>query len=187
MTRQAVFLDRDGVLNEPIMRDGKAYPPSSMAELTILPEVKLALMSLRNAGFLLIGVSNQPDVSRGKTTKELVQAINAAVCAQLPLDEIRTCFHDDSDHCSCRKPEPGMILEAAREYGVDLRASFMVGDRWRDVEAGARAGCKTVFLDRGYREQRPMHADVVVRSLPEGVAWILSLAAADRKEGTLTR
>src|SRR5215469_1797085 len=151
MMRRAVFLDRDGVLNEAVVRDGEPYPPSSVAELVILPEVRPALLSLRNAGFVLIGISNQPDVRRGKITKQEVEAINAAVCTRLPLEEIRTCFHDDRDHCSCRKPEPGMLLDAARIHELDLPASFMVGDRWRDVEAGSRAGCRTVFLDCGYR------------------------------------
>jgi D-glycero-D-manno-heptose 1,7-bisphosphate phosphatase len=186
MKRRAVFLDRDGVLNEAAIRDGKPYPPSSVAELVIPSEIKPALLLLRNAGFLLIVVSNQPDVRRGKTTKEDVEAINAALRAQLPLDEMRTCYHDDADRCSCRKPAPGMLLEAALAHKLDLPASFMVGDRWRDVEAGFRAGCKTVFLDRGYREKRSAHADGVVRSLPEAVAWILSCTAVDTSERLLT-
>ena len=186
MKRRAVFLDRDGVLNETVIRDGKPYPPSSVAELVIAPEIEPALLLLRNAGFLLIVVSNQPDVSRGKAAKEDVEAINATLRAQLPLDEIRTCYHDDADQCSCRKPAPGMLLEAALAHTLDLSASFMVGDRWRDVEAGLRAGCRTVFLDRGYREKRPARADVVVRSLPEAVAWILSCAAIDTSGRSLT-
>ncbi len=186
MKCRAVFLDRDGVLNEAVIRDGKPYPPSSIAELVIAPEIKPALLLLRNAGFLLIVVSNQPDVRRGKTAREDVEAINAALCAQLPLDEIRTCYHDDADQCSCRKPAPGMLLEAALAHKLDLPASFIVGDRWRDVEAGFRAGCKTVFLDRGYREKRPDRADAVVRSLPEAVAWILSGIAVDTSQCSLT-
>jgi len=174
MKRRAVFLDRDGVLNEAVLRDGKPYPPSSVAELVILPELRPALLLLRNEGFVLIGVSNQPDVRRGNTSKREVEAINRAVCAQLPVLEIRTCFHDDADHCSCRKPEPGMLLDAARAHELDLTESFMVGDRWRDVEAGSRAGCRTVFLDRGYREKHAMRPDAVVRSLPQAVTWILS-------------
>jgi D-glycero-D-manno-heptose 1,7-bisphosphate phosphatase len=179
MKRRAVFLDRDGVLNEAVIRDGKPYPPSSIAELVIAPEIKPALLLLRNAGFLLIVVSNQPDVRRGKIAKEDVEAINTVLRAQLPVDEIRTCYHDDADQCSCRKPAPGMLLEAALTHDLDLSASFMVGDRWRDVEAGFGAGCRTVFLDRGYRERRQVRADEVVRSVPEAVAWILSCAAVD--------
>jgi D-glycero-D-manno-heptose 1,7-bisphosphate phosphatase len=186
MKRRAVFLDRDGVLNEAVIRAGKPYPPASVAELVIAPEIKPALLLLRNAGFLLIVVSNQPDVSRGKTAKEDIEAINATLCSQLPLDEIRTCYHDDADQCSCRKPAPGMLLEAALAHKLDLSACFIVGDRWRDVEAGFRAGCKTVFLDRGYREKRPAHADGIVRSLPEAVAWILSCTAVDASERSLT-
>jgi D-glycero-D-manno-heptose 1,7-bisphosphate phosphatase len=186
MKRRAVFLDRDGVLNEAVIRDGKPYPPSSVAELVIAPEIKPALILLRNAGFLLVVVSNQPDVSRGNVVKEDVEAINAALRAQVPLDEIRTCYHDDADQCSCRKPAPGMLLEAALAHKLDLSASFIVGDRWRDVEAGLRAGCRTVFLDRGYRERRPVRADAVVRSLPEAVVWILSCTTVDTSERSLT-
>jgi D-glycero-D-manno-heptose 1,7-bisphosphate phosphatase len=186
LKRRAVFLDRDGVLNEAVIRDGKPYPPSSIAELVIAPEIKPALLLLRKAGFLLIVVSNQPDVRRGKIGKEDVEAINAVLCAQLPVDEIRTCYHDDVDQCSCRKPAPGMLLEAALAHNLDLPACFIVGDRWRDVEAGFRAGCRTVFLDRGYCERRPVRAHGVVRSLPEAVAWILSCTAVDTSERSLT-
>jgi D-glycero-D-manno-heptose 1,7-bisphosphate phosphatase len=157
-----------------------------LAELVIPPEVKPALYLLRNAGFLLIVVSNQPDVRRGKATKEGIEAINTALGAELPLDEIRTCYHDDADECSCRKPAPGMLLEAALAHDLDLAASFIVGDRWRDVEAGLRAGCRTVFLDRGYREKRPVGAHAVVKSVPEAVAWILSCTAVDASQLSLT-
>jgi D-glycero-D-manno-heptose 1,7-bisphosphate phosphatase len=104
----------------------------------------------------------------------------------LPVDEIRTCYHDDADQCCCRKPAPGMLLEAALAHNLDLSASFILGDRWRDVEAGLRAGCRTVFLDRGYRERRPVRAHGVVGSVPEAVAWILSCTAVDASERSLT-
>src|SRR5262249_10847571 len=93
---------------------------------------------------------------------------------ELPVDDVFTCFHDDADGCDCRKPQPGLIIRAAEQYHVDLSRSYLVGDRWRDVDAGANAGCKTVFLDRGYAERKPdstPHARV--GSLPEGIDWIL--------------
>ena len=174
MSARAVFLDRDGVLNAALERDGRPYPPASVAELVILPGVAGALADLKNAGFLLVVVTHQPDVARGTTTRAAVEAIHAALRAALPLDAISSCFHDDGDRCACRKPAPGLLLDAARARDVDLSRSFMVGDRWRDTEAGAAAGCRTVFVDHGWREKRPERYDAKVSSLAEAAAWILS-------------
>lgn len=171
---RAVFLDRDGVINRPVIRDGKPFPPSSAAELEILPDAPAALSRLRNAGFRLVVVTNQPDVARGTRSREEVERIHAALKSRLPLDGIRTCYHDDPDGCACRKPKPGLLVDAAREMGVDLKASYMVGDRWRDIEAGRSAGCATVFIDRGYTERRPSGYNVRVESLAEAAEWIES-------------
>lgn len=172
-TRQAVFLDRDGVLNRALVRKGRPYPPTSLTELEILPGVVEACTSLHEAGFLLIVVTNQPDVARGTQRREVAETINQALRKRLPLDDIRVCYHDDVDHCPCRKPEPGLLLEAARDWEIDLSASFMVGDRWKDVEAGRRAGCKTVLVDNGYTETEPNNPDHRVGSLFEAVSCIL--------------
>jgi D-glycero-D-manno-heptose 1,7-bisphosphate phosphatase len=174
--RRAVFLDRDGVLNRALVRDGKPYPPRSAAELEILPGVGQALTALRKAGFLLLVVTNQPDVARGTTTREAVETINAALSAELPIDEFRTCFHDSGDECDCRKPKPGALLFAAADHGIDLYESFMVGDRWRDTEAGQRAGCRTIFIDYGYQEKQPEAVDYRASSLLEASRIILELA-----------
>ncbi|MBI3799191.1 MAG: HAD family hydrolase [Deltaproteobacteria bacterium] len=172
--RQAVFLDRDGVLNRALVRNGKPYPPTSLAELEILPGVPEALAALQGAGFLLIGVTNQPDVARGTQRREVVEAINAALLAALPVSEILVCYHDDRDECSCRKPQPGLLLQAAAKYDIALPLSFMIGDRWRDVEAGRHAGCRTLLLDYGYQEKgTEFPPDCISRSLPEAAAWIL--------------
>jgi D-glycero-D-manno-heptose 1,7-bisphosphate phosphatase len=172
--RRAVFLDRDGVINRAIVRDGLPYGPDRVDELEILPGVPEALSRLRAAGFRLVVVTNQPDVARGTRRREAVEAMNASLTAALPLDEIRVCYHDDHDNCACRKPKPGLLEEAARDAGLDLSGSFMVGDRWRDVDAGRRAGCTTIFVDYDYAERRPEGQHVTVRSLPEAADWILS-------------
>jgi D-glycero-D-manno-heptose 1,7-bisphosphate phosphatase len=172
MTR-AVFLDRDGVINRAVVRDGKPFPPASVEETEILPGVAEALKSLRDAGFLLIVVTNQPDVARGTTSKASVEAINAYLNSKLALDEFRTCYHDSADQCECRKPRPGSLLEAAAEHSIDLARSYMVGDRWRDIEAGERAGCKTVFIDYGYDEKQPESPSFTVTSLLEASKIIL--------------
>jgi D-glycero-D-manno-heptose 1,7-bisphosphate phosphatase len=174
MSRPAVFLDRDGVINRAVVRDGKPYPPASLAEVEILPGVPEALGELKRAGFALIVVTNQPDVARGTQSRAVVDAIHARLQAELPLDAIYGCFHDDGDHCACRKPAPGLLLDAALHHDLNLGKSFMVGDRWRDTEAGAAAGCRTVFVDHQYRERQPLTFDVKVASLPEAVTWILS-------------
>ena len=169
----AVFLDRDGVINKAVVRDGKPYPPANLAEMEILPGVKAALEGLQEAGYLLIVITNQPDVARGTTSKETVEEINEALAAMLPIDEFRTCYHDSVDGCGCRKPQPGALLSAARLHGIDLARSFMVGDRWRDVVAGQRAGCKTCFIDYGYAEKQPELVDFRVASLSEAARIIL--------------
>lgn len=173
MSRRAVFVDRDGVLNRAFVRDGKPYPPKDLSELEILPHVLEALQSLKAQGFDLIVVTNQPDVARGTMKREEVDAINNRLRAELPLDEIVTCFHDGSDNCDCRKPKPGMLLRMEKERGIDLKRSFLVGDRWRDIEAGIAAGCKTIFIDYGYSERSPAaKADYVCKALSEAVGWI---------------
>ena len=135
MTRPAVFLDRDGVINRALVREGKPYPPSSADELEILAGVPEALQRLKAAGYALVVVTNQPDIARGSTSMAAVERINARLRALLPLDEIRMCPHDDADRCVCRKPKPGLLLQ---EPAHDMPASVMVGDRWRDIEAGQR-------------------------------------------------
>jgi D-glycero-D-manno-heptose 1,7-bisphosphate phosphatase len=171
--KRAVFLDRDGVINRAIVRDGKPYPPADLAALEILPGVSDAMHSLHEAGWLLIVVTNQPDVARGTTPRANVEAINAHLQKCLPIDEFRTCYHDSGDECDCRKPQPGALLTAANAHGIELALSYMVGDRWRDTEAGERAGCKTIFLDYGYDEKQPEKFNHRVRSLAEATDIIL--------------
>jgi D-glycero-D-manno-heptose 1,7-bisphosphate phosphatase len=173
-TRAAVFLDRDGVLNEVDVRDGTPHPPSGVEQLRLLPGVVEACYRLRELGFALVVVTNQPDIARGKQTRDEVDRMHDELRARLPLDEIVVCAHDDVDDCACRKPRPGMILEAAARLGLDLGESVCVGDRWRDVEAGKRAGVMAIFVDRGYGERRPEDADAIVASLPAAVEVIES-------------
>jgi D-glycero-D-manno-heptose 1,7-bisphosphate phosphatase len=175
--RPAVFLDRDGVINAAVVRAGKPYPPARVEDVEILPGVEAALGELRRAGYVLVVVTNQPDVARGAQRRETVDAIHARLRAALPLDAVYCCFHDDADACACRKPAPGLVLDAARDLALDLAASFLVGDRWRDIEAGAAAGCRTVFIDRGYAERQPRGFHAARASLPDAAAWILAQGA----------
>ncbi len=172
---KAVFLDRDGVLNVPIVRNGKPYPPENPADLSIIEGVPEALELLKQSGFVLIVVTNQPDVARGKIRQSIVEAINEKLMNTVTLDDIRICYHDDTDYCHCRKPLPGMLLDAAEEHNIDLAKSYLVGDRWRDIDAGFAAGVKTVFIDYGYNEQQPEHIpNFTGKSLLEAAHWIIS-------------
>jgi len=171
--RKAVFLDRDGVINRVCLKEGKPHPPATLAELEILPGVAETLVTLHKAGFLLIVVTNQPDVARGITPRSVVEGINEHLGKCLPIDEFRTCFHDNNDDCDCRKPRPGALLAAGKAHGIEIAKSYMVGDRWRDIEAGQRAGCKTIFIDYGYDEKQPESMDFRVHSLVEAAHYIL--------------
>jgi D-glycero-D-manno-heptose 1,7-bisphosphate phosphatase len=176
MNRAAVFLDRDGVLNRPPVSDGKPLSPRGLDELMILPGVDEACGELRDAGFALVVVTNQPEIARGTLTRETVDALNGVLAASLPLDEIVVCPHDDADNCDCRKPKPGMLLDAARRHDIDLSQSVLIGDRWRDIGAGQAAGVHTVFIDRGYDERRPKNPDAIVADLAGAAVWILEHA-----------
>jgi len=170
---KAVFLDRDGVLNYSIVRDGTPYP-AGLNDLAIYPDAVAALGRLKQAGYLLIVVTNQPDIARGTLTRAVVDQINAVLGAALPIDEFVVCAHDDTANCTCRKPKPGMVVDAAARHSVELHRSFLIGDRWRDIDCGASAGVRTVLIDRGYRERPPDHSpDFVAESLAAAADWIL--------------
>ncbi len=159
----AVFLDRDGIINRAIIREGKPYPPAQLAEVEILQGAITSLQRLADSGYVLIGITNQPDVARGTQSRQMVESINSLLQSRLPVREIFVCYHDNLDDCDCRKPKPGLILQAAQKYGVDLLLSWMVGDRWKDISAGQAAGVKTVFVDYHYDETyQGVPADFIV-------------------------
>ncbi len=180
MSRAAVFLDRDGVLNAAEVRDGRPHPPADAAAVAVLPGAAAACRELAAAGLALIVITNQPDIARGTTSTAQVKAINDRLRAELPLDDVVVCPHDDADGCECRKPQPGMILAAARRWEIDLSRSVTVGDRWRDVAAGRAAGTRTVYLDRGYDEPSAEGQDLTVNQLQESVPWIIRTAVPRR-------
>jgi D-glycero-D-manno-heptose 1,7-bisphosphate phosphatase len=171
--RRAVFLDRDGVIIRAVVRNGKPYAAQSVAELAILPGVQEALQQLRAAGFVNLVATNQPDVGAGKLPRATVEAMHAHLAQTLAIDAFKVCYHTEAEDCACRKPKPGMILEAARELGLDVGKSFMVGDRWRDVGAARNAGCQALFIDYSYDEKRPEKPYVAVNSLADAAEFIL--------------
>lgn len=171
----AVFLDRDGVINRAIIRDRKPYPPSKLEDVIFPLDTLEAIQSLRSSGYIVIVVTNQPDVSKGIQSKQVIEAIHGIIRQQLEVDDIKVCYHVDEDNCHCRKPKPGMILDAAQEYSIDLAGSYMIGDRWRDVEAGKAAGCRTILIrpEINYNEPQAQGMNAVVDSLYEAAEFIL--------------
>lgn len=174
--RPAVFLDRDGVIVVPEFRDRRSFAPKRLEDFRFYPEAAASLQRLKGAGFLLAVITNQPDVGNGLIARSEVDAMHETMTRELPVDAVKACFHRQGDGCNCRKPKPGMILEAAVELGVNLNKSFMVGDRSSDVEAGRAAGCATVFIDLGYDEPAPHAPDYVVRSITEAADVIIETA-----------
>ena len=176
MGRPAAFLDRDGVLNAVTVVDGVPRPPRTASELRILPGAATACSRLRAAGLVIVVVTNQPEIARGTIAGRDVADINATLGETLDIDVVCVCPHDDADGCSCRKPAPGLLFDAADRFGIDLRRSTMVGDRWRDVEAGIAACVATVFVDCGYAERRPTGFDHRASSLLDAVPFVLERA-----------
>lgn len=176
--RPAVFLDRDGTLNAPVVRDGKPYPPASIAEFRLLDGVAESCARLHAAGFALVVATNQPDVGRGTQPQSVVEAMHAHLRTLVPqLDLIQVCYHAGTDQgqpCECRKPKPKMLLDAATQLGLDLNRSWMVGDRWRDIDCGAAAGVRTIFIDWGYDEQLRAKPDFTVKTFPDAAGIILA-------------
>lgn len=171
--RRAIFLDRDGVINRAYIEDGKPLSAKNLDSLEILPGVREATSLLNAAGFHLCIVTNQPDISRGTVRLEDVEKIHSYLECELDIDEIRMCIHDDLDCCDCRKPKSGMLISCAMEHNIDLKKSYMIGDRWRDIDAGKAVGCKTIYIDYGYNERKPISFDYSVESLLEASGIIL--------------
>ena len=174
LSDKAVFLDRDGVINRAVVRNRKPYPPNTLQDLEILPDVPEALNLLKESGFLLIVVTNQPDVGRGTQKQETGEEMHLFLKEQLPLDDIYVCWHGQDGECDCRKPLPGVFLKASDKYGVDFQQSYLIGDRWKDIEAGKTAGCKTIFLDYQYNELLRSQPDFTATSTRKASEWIVS-------------
>jgi len=172
MRGRAIFLDRDGVINKVILRDGKPYSPRKVEEFILNDEVREVIQVWKDYGFKVIVVSNQPDLGRGEMTEGNFELMVKQMRRELPIDDIYICPHDDSNQCSCRKPKPGMLIEAASKWDIDLSSSFMIGDTWRDMEAGRAAGCKTLLLDAPYNQN--VLCDLRVASIMEAKEIILS-------------
>jgi D-glycero-D-manno-heptose 1,7-bisphosphate phosphatase len=171
---RAVFLDRDGVVNKALVVNGKPHSPSSVEEVEIIPGVAQSVFELKNAGFEVIVVTNQPDIARKKITIEIIQEIHDFIKIETGINRFYFCPHDDIDYCQCRKPKVGLITQAASDLKIDLNQSYLVGDRWKDITAGQIAGCKCFFIDEDYSENKPKMPYTEVNSLKEATWKILN-------------
>lgn len=178
---KCVFLDRDGVLNRPVVREGRPYPPDTAEEVELYDDVREGCDRLKAAGFLLVVVSNQPDVGRGTQSRAQADTINKKIAAELPqIGQFEVCFHageEFGEACDCRKPKPGMLLRAADLLKIDLTGSFMIGDRWRDIDCAKAAGCRAIFIDHQYAESLRQKPDATVRTFSEAVAAVLAMSS----------
>jgi D-glycero-D-manno-heptose 1,7-bisphosphate phosphatase len=177
--RPAVFLDRDGTLNVPVIRDGLAYPPATVADFRLFAGAAAACRALHAAGYVLVVATNQPDVGRGTQPQAVVEAMHARLTELIPeIVRIEVCYAPGQGKKSPddyrRKPEPGMLTDAAAGLGLDLKRSWMIGDRWRDIDCGHRAGVRSVFIDLGYREELKESPAFVVKSIEEAAAIVLA-------------
>lgn len=174
---RGIFLDRDGVINKPVVREGRPHPPETERDFELYEDVPDGCARLETAGYLLVVVTNQPDVGRGTQTRAAVEAMHQKMLGVLPqIVQVEVCWHAGAgwaDPCDCRKPQPQMVLRAAKALHIDLTRSFLIGDRWRDIDCGHTAGCRTVFIDRNYSEKLRQPPDWTVRSFGEAVEVIL--------------
>ncbi len=171
--RPGVLLDRDGVLNSVVVRFGRGFSPRRFAEFKLLPGVAAAVVRLREAGQPVVVVTNQPDISRGLLAPDELERMHEHLRGHVPVDRIYTCTHDDSDHCTCRKPRPGLLLRAAADFHLDLEHTWMVGDSWKDVEAARAAGCRMILIAGPHADAGSSKPEHVAASLPEAAKMIL--------------
>jgi D-glycero-D-manno-heptose 1,7-bisphosphate phosphatase len=178
--RPAVFLDRDGTLNVQVIRAGRPYAPERLEDFRLFDGAAAGCRALKAAGFLLVVATNQPDVGRGLVAQAVIESMHAELRRQIPeIDRVEVCYDPGRGEASRRrKPAPGMLLDAARDLAIDLARSWMVGDRWRDVECGKAAGVRTVLIDFGYDEAIPAPPDLTVRTFPEAVQAVLASGGA---------
>ncbi len=169
---KAFFFDRDGILNQSIIKNQKPYSPNIPNELKLNREFLPFIKNLKKKKFIIIVVTNQPDIKRGKMTKYSLKTINTKIKNFFLIDEIYVCIHDINDKCSCRKPKPGMLKKASKKWDIDLKKSFLVGDRFKDIQAGNSVGCTTIFIDYNYNETKPKSYDYKYKNISKMIKEI---------------
>jgi D-glycero-D-manno-heptose 1,7-bisphosphate phosphatase len=181
---RSVYLDRDGVLIQHRVVDGKPCAPSNIADIIIQEEVLEACKRLKTAGYLLVMVTNQAAIANGVIDKAQAESINSYLELTLKLDAVEMCSHGQNDNCVCRKPKPYMLEKAAKSLDIDLINSFMIGDRWSDIEAGEKAGCKTIYIKNSNYEDNVLFVpDFIANNLKDAADWILKQETTDEING----
>ncbi|MDC0634180.1 HAD-IIIA family hydrolase [Planktomarina sp.] len=174
-TNKAVFFDRDGVLVSPEFRDGRSFAPTRFIDFKIYSESLDSLNAIKRAGFLSVIVTNQPDVGKGIMAPSELDKMHDKLMRELPIDLIEVCPHTKEANCDCRKPKPGMLINAAAKLGIALDQSYIIGDTKGDIDAGKAAGCKTIFIDLEYEAlTKPLNQDYTVKSVSNAVPYILN-------------
>ena len=168
-SKRAIFLDRDGVLIKALRYKKKPYSIRKFKDIKILKNAQESLSLVREK-FLLIMITNQPDVSRKKIKKKTVIRINKFLKKKLGLHDVYVCYHDSMNLCECRKPKPGMILKAQKKWKINLRRSYLIGDRNIDIQAGVSVGCKNFFINYNYNEDLPKKKNCIyIKTLSEDI------------------
>ncbi len=162
--RSAIFFDRDGtIIRSKLSKTRRPIAIKILSECKIFPSAKKIFNKLKKE-FLIFVITNQPDVYRKKNLKKNVIEINNFIKRELPINKIYTCFCDKK-RCKYRKPNIGMLIDASKKYKIDLTKSFVIGDRWRDIKAGKKAKCKTIFINKNYNEKLKNKPDYTINSL----------------------
>ena len=172
MKSYAIFLDRDGVINKAIVRNGKAFSPRTRNEFVIKYNSVQAIKTMKAAGFKVIVVTNQPDIARGKLSFSDLEWMTKRIMTEIAVDEVVVCPHDDHDNCNCRKPKPGMLLKSSNKWKIDLSRSYLIGDGWRDMAAGKVAGCTCILVDEDYN--KGVECNFLVSNLQDAAELILN-------------
>jgi D-glycero-D-manno-heptose 1,7-bisphosphate phosphatase len=170
---KAIFLDRDGVINKGYVTNGKSYAPRKIEDFKLLPYVKESIEKLINNGYLIIVVTNQPDISNGLLSLDVLYLMHNKLREKLAVTDIYFCPHSKNENCECRKPKPGMIVAAAQKYKINFSKSFLIGDRASDIEAGKKVGCRLIFINRNYKESKPIIQEKTVNNLKSATNYIL--------------
>ena len=169
---KAIFLDRDGVINKSIIANGKPYAPLLFEDFVFYEDTKKAIVVIQSLDYKTIIVTNQPEINKGNLNHEELKRMNDRIYNELKIDDIFVCEHTSEEDCDCRKPKPGMILNASKKHNIDLSQSFLIGDRYKDIESAHAAGCNSIFIDRKYSEKFPNKQIKSVSSFYEAAIFI---------------
>lgn len=180
-TNKAIFLDRDGILVIPRFSNGRSFAPRSINEFKFYKNIKFYLNKFKELGYLNIVVTNQPDIQNGLLSLDVLKKMNRKILNLLPIDDIEFCIHNSKSNCRRRKPNVGMLEDASKKWNIDLKNSFMIGDRKSDIDSGNQLGIKTIFVDYNYIEKKPLNANFFVDNIYDAFCYILKLNLQDDK------